>query len=142
MKKIIILLIIILGTLNVNAQFLGGFYHADPNAWIDKEPYFACKNTFIYNGWGQNLQNIYVVINGSDIYSFPYVWEYGKYITIGKANGIDFSSGDTVSLYWGNQCLGTWIYRPSSTLQDRRIKGSKNANKVLKSTWKFIKRIR
>ena len=142
MKKLVMILVLVFTTLSVNAQFFGGFYQADPDAWVDKEPYFACKNSYVYNGWGQNLQNISVVINGTDVYSFPYVWEYGKFITIGKANGIDFSSGDTVSLYWGNQCIGTWTYKPSSALPDIKIRGGKNAVKILKSALKYIKRIR
>ena len=43
MKKIILLLVLTFTTISVNAQFFGGFYQADPDAWVDKEPYFACK---------------------------------------------------------------------------------------------------
>lgn len=142
MKNLVITLVFAFTTLSVSAQFYGGFYHADPDAWVDKEPYFACKNSYVYNGWGQNLQNISLVINGTDMYAFPFVWEYGKYITIGKANGINFTFGDTVSLYWGNQCIGTWKYIPSSASSGTRIRGGKNASKVFKSVWKYIRRIR
>ncbi len=142
MKKLILLVLLTCVSFSADAQFFGAFYQADPDAWIDKEPYFACKNSFVYNGWGQNLQNVTAVINGTYVYSFPYVWGYGHYITLGKANGIDFSSGDTVSLYWGNQCIGTWTYKPSSALSEIKIRGGKNTGKILKSAWKYIKRIR
>ncbi|WP_287679451.1 hypothetical protein [Bacteroides sp.] len=147
MKKLIIVSILMLVTIGVKAQFfMGGFYSGDPDAWIDKEPYFACKNLYVYNGWGQNLQNISAVINGTDVYSFPNVWLYNSYITIGRENGIDFSSGDKVSLYWGNQCIGTWVYKSESILSElsdmRRPRGGKNTSKMLKSVWKYVKKIR
>ncbi|MBO5921813.1 MAG: hypothetical protein J6Q48_05430 [Bacteroidaceae bacterium] len=98
MKKIALLMFFACITIFANAQFNGGFYHADPDAWIDKEPYFACQNNYLYNGWGQNIQDVTAVVNGTDVYSFPYIWEYGTFIIIGKDNGIKFSSGDVVSL--------------------------------------------
>lgn len=42
MKKIVLILIMALTSLSASAQFYGGFYQADPDAWVDKEPYFAC----------------------------------------------------------------------------------------------------
>ena len=50
MKKIALLIFFACITIFANAQFNGGFYHADPDAWIDKEPYFACQNNYFYNG--------------------------------------------------------------------------------------------
>lgn len=150
MKKFIIVSILTFITLGVNAQsFRGGFYSADPKALIDKEPFFACRNLFVYNGWGQNLQNISIVINGTDVYSLLSVWEYNSYITIGRENGIDFSSGDKVSLFWGNQCIGTWTYKRESILNELIDKkeqtprgGGKYTGKMLKSAWRYIKKIR
>lgn len=142
MKKSILLLLFTCIAFYANAQFYGGFYHADPDAWVDKEPYFACRNNFVYNGWGQNIQNVTAVVNGSDVYSFPYVWAFGSVITIGEDNGIKFSSGDTVSLYWGNQCIGTWTYKPSSALAEIKFRGVKGAGKIIKTAWRYVKRIR
>lgn len=143
MKKIALLMFMLSVTIFANAQFHGGFYQADPDAWIDKEPYFACQNNYIYNGWGQNIQNITAVVNGADTYYFPYIWEYGKFIVIGKDSGVEFSSGDVVSLYWGNQCIGTWTYKPSSILSGIKFKGGgKNSSKIIKSVWKYVRKIR
>ncbi len=122
-----------------NNQFIGGFYHADPNAIFDKEPYFACQNNYVYNGWGQNVQNVTIIVNGAHQYSFPYIWEYGKIITFGRENGIYFKSGDTVTLYCGQLCVGTWTYYPSFKLPNIKLRG---AGKILKYGWKFIRRIR
>ena len=142
MRKLIFVFVLALSAfLNVQAQFSGAFYHADPDAWVDKEPYFICRNLYVYNGWGQNLQNITAVINGKDVYSFPYVWEYGTDIVIGRSSGVEFSSGDNVSLFWGNQCDGVWKYEPEFVVTRRKL-GGKGANKVLKGAWKYIKRIR
>lgn len=142
MKKLFLVLVLALSAISANAQFNGHFYEADPDAWVDKEPFFACQNNCVYNGWGQNLQNITAVINGTDVYSFPYVWEYGKLIVLNKENGFEFSSGDTISLYWGNQCIGTWKYKTSSALSGIKFRGGKNAGKILKSVWKYVKKIR
>lgn len=140
MKKSILLLLLFCMTICVNAQFNGGFYHADPDAWIDKEPYFACQNNYVYNGWGQNIQNVTAVVNGKSVYSFPYVWGYGQTIILGKENGLEFSSGDVVSLYWGNYCIGAWTYKPSSVLSGIKLKGGKGNGKILKKAWKYIKK--
>lgn len=142
MRKYALLLLLLCISISANAQFFGGFYHADPDAWIDKEPYFACQNNYVYNGWGQNIQNVTAVVNSSDVYTFPYIWEYGKIITIGKDSGIEFSSGDVVTLYWGNQLIGSWTYRPSSALSGIKLKGGKGAGKIIKSIWKHVKKIR
>lgn len=145
MKKIVLIFIylsIVLSVyaqFNVYANFKGAFYHADPEAWVDKEPYFACQNLYTFYNMGQNLQNVSIVINGTDVYSYPYIWEYGKYITIGAENGIHFSSGDEVTLRIGNQYINTWTYRTKSALPDIKLIG---AGKILKSVWKYIKRIR
>lgn len=122
-----------------NAQFSGGFYHADPDAWFDKEPYFACRNLFAPYGWGQNFQNVTAVVNGSEEYSLPGVWTYGTWITLGKDSGVDFESGDTVSIYIGGYYVDTWKYTASSTLSGIHIPGS---GKILKKLWRYIKRIR
>lgn len=95
MKKFVFIFVFAFFALVVKAQFCGVFYQADPDAWFDKEPYFMCRNSFVYNGWGQNIS---AVINDEEVYSFPYVWMYGSYIVIGKDSGVEFSSGDKVSL--------------------------------------------
>lgn len=55
MKKLFLVLVLALSAISANAQFNGHFYEADPDAWVDKEPFFACQNNCVYNGWGQNL---------------------------------------------------------------------------------------
>lgn len=101
MKKFVFIFVFAFFALVAKAQFYEVFYQADPDAWFDKEPYFMCMNSFVYNGWGQNIQNISAVINDEEVYFFPYVWMYGSYIVIGKDGGVEFSPGDKVSLYWG-----------------------------------------
>lgn len=142
MKKFFLALVLALSAISVNAQFYGAFYEADPDAWIDKEPYFACQNMYVYNGWGQNLQSVMAVINESDVYSFPDVWVYGKFIVIDRNCGVDFSSGDRVSLYVGEQCIGTWTYKPSSALSGKKFRLGKGGGQILKSIWKYVKKIR
>lgn len=142
MKKIALLMLMLSVTIFANAQFHGGFYHADPDAWVDKEPYFACKNNYTYNGWGQNIQNVTAVINASDVYSFPSVWEYDKFIIIGQESGVNFSSGDVITLYCGNQCIGSWTYKPSSAFSGIKPSPGKGTSKIIKRIWKYIRRIR
>lgn len=145
MKRIVFVFVLMFLSVGVHAQFYGGFYHADPDAWFDTEPYFACRNAFVYNGWGQNLQNVVAIINDEEVYSFPYVWEYGSYIILGKDSGVDFSSEDKVALYCGNQYLGSWTYYPQVAKQNRPLNGKgggKQLGKLLKGVWKYVKRIR
>lgn len=139
MKKITLLLLLCI-SFSAHAQFSGAFYHADPDAWFDKEPYFLCQNNYVYNGWGQNLQNITAVVNGENMYSFPYIWQYGSSIKLGKESGVEFSSGDVVSLYCGNYCIGTWTYKPSSAYVKKRA--GKGAGKIIKRAWKYVKKLR
>lgn len=42
MKKYLLVLLFAFLVIGVKAQFAGGFYEKDPNAWFDKEPCFAC----------------------------------------------------------------------------------------------------
>ena len=141
MKKYLLVLLFAFLVIGVKAQFAGGFYEKDQNAWFDKEPCFACQNNYVYYGWGQNLHNISVVVNNKDVYSYPYIWEYGSTIILDKENGFTFSSGDCVSLYCGQNCIGTWIYKSSSSLswKDLKLKGS---GKALRQAWKYIKKLR
>ena len=74
-----------------NAQFIGAFYEGDPDAWFDKEPFFACQNNYVYYGYGQDLQNITVVINGTDVYSFPSI--------LGDIDEYLFAEGNHLDLY-------------------------------------------
>ena len=66
MKKYLLLLFAFLA-IGVKAQFAGGFYEKDPNAWFDKEPFFACQNNYVYYGYGQSILNVSVVINNKMI---------------------------------------------------------------------------
>lgn len=141
MRKLFIVFVMLLSSLVMKAQFAGGFYEADPNAWFDKEPFFACQNNYVYYGWGQNLQNISVIVNGKDFYTFPYIWEYGSTIILNKDNGFKFSSGDRVALYCGQNCIGSWTYNSSSALSWKHLK-LKGSGKVFKQAWKYIKKIR
>ena len=141
MKKYLLVLLFAFLAIGVKAQFAGGFYEKDPNAWFDKEPFFACQNNYVYYGYGQSILNVSVVINNKDVYSFPYVWEYGSTIILGQENGFKFSSGDRVSLYSGQNCIGTWTYSSSSSLSWKNLK-LKGGGKVFKQVWKYVKKIR
>ncbi len=141
MKKFVLtLLVVAFSAMCANAQFIGAFYEGDPDAWFDKEPFFACQNNYVYYGYGQDLQNITVVINGEKHYSNSFIWRYGTYLYLGEDNGFEFSSGDKVALYWGNQCIGTWTYRTSSALNGTHIK-VKIPKEYLKTAWKYIKHL-
>ena len=67
MKKFVFIFVFAFFALVAKAQFYGALYQADPDAWFDKEPYFMCMNSFVYNGWGQNIQNISAVINDEEV---------------------------------------------------------------------------
>lgn len=142
MKKVLLLLVLILGCLtSAHAQaFLGGFYNADEDAWFDKEPYFACINNAV-NNYGQGLyfSNVWAVYNNETVYTFPYTWGYGEIITLGRQSGVELSNGDTITLYIGQQCLGTWTYHRSSSLPDIKLRG---VGKLLKKSWKYLKKIK
>lgn len=142
MKKIMMMLMACFFAMYAHAQFFGAFYENDPDAWFDKEPFFACQNNYTYYGYGQSLQNITVVVNSTDYYSFPYVWEYGAYIVLGKENGFEFSSGDQVAMYCGNQFIGSWTYQSASAYHGHRIRTGKSSGKILSKALKFIKKIR
>lgn len=145
MKRIVFAFVLMLLSVGVHAQFYGGFYLADPDAWFDTEPYFACRNAFVYNGWGQNLQNVTAIVNDEEVYSFPYVWEYGSYLILDEDSGVDFSSGDRVALYCGNQFIGSWTYYPQVAKQNKLgggRGGGKQLGKLLRGAWKYVKRIR
>ena len=140
MKRLFLTLLLVVVSICAKAQFYGGFYHNDPNDWFDKEPYFACQNNYVFNGWGQNITNVKAVINGTEVYTFPYMWEYGKYIVIGRESGVNFTSGDVVSLYWGNWLIGTWTYQPARVLPKIKAKGA--TGQITKKVWKYLKTIR
>lgn len=89
MKKYLLVLLFAFLAIGVKAQFAGGFYEKDPNAWFDKEPFFACQNNYVYYGYGQSILNVSVVINNKDVYSFPYVWEYGSTIILGQETALN-----------------------------------------------------
>ena len=134
MKKCLFLMLLLFCSLSSFAQFTGGFGQADPNAWFDKEPYFWCQNQTYYQ-----YSNVSIVINNDKVYALDGTWLSGGYIAIGKNNGIKFSSGDKVSIYIGNQCVGTWLYSKSSSTNLPRLKGS---GKVMKKIWKYVKKLR
>ncbi len=144
MKKLLFTTLLGLFSLTAQAQFTGGFYYDDPDALFDKEPYFYCYNNYTYNGWGQNIQNVRIVINGTDVYSYPYVWGYGTFIRLGRENGVDYSSGDVVSIYWGNQFIDSWVYSSKSILSEVKIKGGRRTGEALKKAskkvWKYMKK--
>lgn len=141
MKRLAFVLVLMWLSMGVHAQFYGGFYLADPDAWFDTEPYFSCKNSFVYNGVGQNLQNVTAIVNDKEVYYYSYIWKYGSYIVLGKDSGVDFSSGDKVALYCGNQYLGSWKYYPQVAKQNR-FGGGKQLGKLLRGAWKYVKKIR
>ena len=138
MMRHFLILLLLLGSLGVKAQFAAGFGQADPDAWFDKEPYFWCQNQSYYQ-----YVNVSLVYNRDKVYSLNGSWLSGGYITLGKDNGIKLSSGDAVSIYIGNQCIGTWICPKSPKANLPRIRGGGKAAKSLgKTIWKYVKRIR
>lgn len=142
MKKILLLSCLICFAISINAQFTGGFLQRDPNAYFDKDPVFYVQNNYVNNyGYGQDLGNVYIVHNGN-WYSYSYVWGYGEYITIGEENGFDFSSGDVVSVYIGNACIGTWKYTPSYTIELTDRQKAKILTGCIKGILKLIKTVR
>ena len=139
MRRLIALLFCCFAIFSASAQFYGTFYHADPDAWMDKEPYFACLNSYTYYGYGQDLQYVRVIVN-EDEYQFSHVWKYGTYITVGYEDGIDIAAGDVISLYVGNVFIGTWIYNESNALSDIKIRAVRGSGKVLRGVWKMLKK--
>lgn len=137
MKKLIFILLVFC-SLSVKAQFAAGFGQADPDAWFDKEPYFWCQNQTYYS-----LVNVSLVFNNDKVYTLNGTWASGGYITLGKDNGISLSSGDIVAIYVGNQCIGTWVCPKSPSMNLPRVRGGGKADKaVLKTIWKYAKKIR
>lgn len=136
MKRLLIYLMLMC-SMSIRAQFAAGFGQADPDAWFDKEPYFWCQNQTYYQ-----LQNVSLIHNDK-VYTLNSAWLSGGYITLGKDNGIDLSTGDRISVYVGNQCIGTWYCPKSPSMNIPRIRGGGKAGKtVMKTIWKYVKKIR
>lgn len=147
MKKILVLFLLVSSSIIANAQFLGGFGCADPDAWFNKEIYFYCQNNANNGYYGLNLSNVSFVIN--DLYPFDVdgVWVYGDYIFIGN-DQIKFSKGDKVSLYINGYHQGSWectTSNPSAIDVAKRIYKNKPRTRMSglgKSILKLVKRIR
>lgn len=96
-------------SIGIKAQFVAGFGCGDPDAWFDKEIFFYCQNQAINGyGYGMNLSNTSFVIDGSFQIDVSGVWEYGDFIIIDKANGVEFKKGSTVALYVNGYYQGGW----------------------------------
>lgn len=147
MKKIFLFFLLLCSTVNINAQFIAGFGCEDPDAWFDKEIYFYCQNqaTNMY-GYGMNLSNISLVIDGEMQVDFSGMWYYGDFIFLSEQNGFDFEKGSTVALYVNGyyQCSWTCNERnPSAWDVAKRAWSKKPRTKIdTKGLLKIIKKIK
>lgn len=137
--RLLSLFLIIIVSVQIGyAQFVGNFGEGDPDAWFDKEIFFACQNQTPYA-----YSNVILVVNNEKMYTYPYSWYSGYYLTIGKSNGVSLSSGDKVDLWIGNQYIGGWYCPKSPSYKLPRTRGGgKAASKILKGAWKYLKRIK
>ncbi len=136
-KLTISIILCLVGVVSGKAQFVGNFGEGDPDAWFDKETFFVCYNQTPY-AWN----NVSLVLNDSKVYTYPYTWYSGYYLSIGKGNGVSLSAGDKVSLWVGNQCAGTWFCPKNPSYRPRVKGGGKMAGKILRKAWKYVKRVR
>ena len=139
-KKLIRLYFFVLLFFNpvpIIAQFNGGFGYGDPDAWFDKEIFFSCQNNYKDAGCGQDFSNVTLVVKGSP-YKLSGVWNYGSYISIGKNNGVKFSTGDKVELYVNNKYIAS-LTCPKQPTMHLKMKGS---GKILKKGWSMIKKVK
>lgn len=116
MRKIFFILVL-LYSINLSAQFTGGFACGDPDAWFDKEIYFYCQNNVTdYFGYGQNLVNVSFVVNDGEDYHFfryNYTWQYRDVLFI-DSRQIELKKGSTVYLFIGEECYGSWMCHTSN----------------------------
>jgi hypothetical protein len=148
MRKVV-LLFALLCSLSIKAQFAAGFGCGDPDAWFDKEIYFYCQNQARNGyGYGLNLSNISLIINGNLQIDVSGVWEYGDFIIIDKANGIEFEKGSTVALYVNGYYQGGWTCstsNPSAWDVAKRIYNNKprgRSNLNLKGALKILRKFK
>ena len=148
MRKVFVF-ILLLCCLSIKAQFVAGFGCGDPNAWFDKEIFFYCQNQARNGyGYGLNLTNISLVIDGDTQIDVSGVWAYGDFIILDKANGVEFEKGSTVALYVNGYYQGGWTCQTSNpTAWDVAKKAYKNkprgkSNLNLKGALKILKRFR
>lgn len=142
MKKITLLFVLAFYTLSMNAQRIdGGFGCGDPDAWFDKEIFFWCENNATnYYGYGLNLSNVSLVVNGEDQYDVNGIWQYGTRLILDASNEIKFEKGSTVAIYVNGQFIQSWTCdqnNPTATdvimrAYEEKPKGKVNLSGVLK----------
>jgi len=135
-KKLLLTVLSFFFCIGMFAQFPGGFSFEDKGIIYDSDPCFVCQNLYTYNGYGQNLANVTLVINDEYVFNLNSYWEYGSYLYLGKSNGVDFSSGDVVALYINGQYINSWKY--SRSLANFAL--PKGTGKAFKKLWKTFKK--
>lgn len=105
MKKVFLFLIGVSCSLMLNAQqIVGGFACADPDAWFNKEIFFAVQNNCRdYYGWPMILTNVEFCVNGENWYKVDF-WEYGKVVRIED----EMKKGTVVTMYYNGQYYYSW----------------------------------
>lgn len=149
-KRTILLIILCIISIDISAQFIGGFGCGDPDAWFNKEIYFYCQNQAVnYYGVGLNLQNVSFIIDGETQVDVSGIWQYGDYIILAESDGFKFNKGSVVAVCVNGTCYGIWTcYSSNPTASEivRRALKNKtkgrlniNAKNVMKVLRKFKK---
>lgn len=148
MRKVF-LFIVLVCSMSIKAQFVAGFGCGDEDAWFDKEIYFYCQNQARNGyGYGLNLTNISLVIDGKTQIDVSGVWAYGDFIILDKANGVEFEKGSTVALYVNGYYQGGWTCQtsnPSAWDVARRVYKNKprtKSNLNLEGALKILRKFR
>lgn len=146
MRKVFFLLVL-LYSINMSAQFAGGFACGDPDAWFDKEIYFYCQNNVTNNyGYGQNLVNVFfVVYDGEEYHCFnSNFWGYRDFLFIDNRL-FEFKKGNIVYLFIGEQCYGSWecyTSNPTTLETIKRLYEMKpNRPTKIKMDWKKLLKV-
>lgn len=108
MKKYIVLISLLCGSISLSAQVTGGFFCGDPDAWFDKEIFFYAKNNLRNQyGYGLDLPNVVIIINNE--YKFETdVWPFGAELVLDKSDGVSFDKGSSVVVYVNGQYFDQW----------------------------------
>lgn len=80
-----------------------------PKPGLTKKSTFGAKTTLqTITGYGLNLSNVSLVVNGEDRYDVDGYWQYGTCLFLDASNGIEFEKGSTVSVYVNGQYIDSW----------------------------------
>lgn len=128
-KKVLLFALFILISISAKSQYtgqiVGGFGCGDPDAWFDKEIYFAAyHDVSVWDPWyGGLVQQSYndVVLSVNNEYYYEFTgWQYNTYLII---NDIKMDKGDVVSMYINGIYSGCWVCdQKQPTFKDRALK--------------------